>query len=98
MVRIQISKGARLRLTAQGHAGAAPKGTDLVCAAVSTLLCTLAAQLRQADDAAYTQLAAGYAELQAAQSEKTAAAFSFAETGLRMLAGEYPKHIRVLDK
>lgn len=35
--------GGFCRLTAAGHAGAAPKGQDIVCAAVSALVQTLAA-------------------------------------------------------
>lgn len=41
MVRISIEKDERQRrvvVSAEGHAGCAPKGSDIVCAAVSALL------------------------------------------------------------
>lgn len=36
-----------LRVTVKGHAGTAPAGMDLVCAAVSTLTYTLAVNVKQ---------------------------------------------------
>lgn len=41
MIRIVYDRPNH-RVTAKGHAGAAPHGEDLVCAGVSALLCTLA--------------------------------------------------------
>lgn len=53
-----------LRLTVTGHAGAGPKGHDLVCAAVSTLVLTLAAALHRAEIALDTEdVASGDAEV-----------------------------------
>ena len=40
-IRFYVNKG-KLCMRAEGHAKAAPKGEDLVCAAVSTLALTLA--------------------------------------------------------
>lgn len=50
MIRIRITLDAVERivgLEARGHAGAAPHGEDIVCAAVSTLLQTLVLGLEQ---------------------------------------------------
>ena len=45
MIRITYEKSEN-RLTVQGHAGAAEKGKDIVCAAVSALVLTLAENIR----------------------------------------------------
>ena len=45
MIRItykEFPKEGAMRLRAEGHAGYAPKGQDIVCAAVSTLMQALA--------------------------------------------------------
>ena len=96
MVTVRLSHHPRLCLTADGHAGAAPKGEDVVCAGISTILCTLAEVLRQAGVSGYTHLEPGHAELCVRETAQTEAAFSFAETGLRLLAAQYPKHLRLL--
>lgn len=46
MIRIHYNR-RRQRLTARGHAGCAPKGQDPVCAAVSALVLTLAANVAE---------------------------------------------------
>lgn len=92
MVKITLQKRPHLHLTATGHAGAAPHGEDLVCAGVSTLLCTLAAQLEQSGCSS-SRLEPGCAELRAERTRTALAAFSFAETGLRLLAGQYPQYV-----
>ena len=48
MIHINLEKNGRLvTFRAQGHAGAAQKGEDLVCAAVSALVLTLSEALIQ---------------------------------------------------
>lgn len=48
MIEIQLKKNACF-LKANGHAGAGEIGKDIVCAAVSTLICTLAQCILNAD-------------------------------------------------
>lgn len=98
MVTVTLDKAPLLTLTAAGHAGAAPRGEDLVCAGISTLLCTLAAQLEQTDAKTCVRLEPGFAELRAARTAQTAAAFSFAETGLRLLEAQYPQYVSVTER
>ena len=93
MVTVELKKRPQLQLTASGHAGAAPYGEDLVCAAISTLLCTLAAQLEKTGG--YARLEPGFATLRAERTKQAAAAFAFAETGLRLLAAQYPRHLQL---
>ncbi len=46
MIRVRVRCGpGGAELTAQGHAGYAPAGQDIVCAAVSSVLYTLAGLL-----------------------------------------------------
>ena len=53
-----------LRLTVEGHAGAGEPGHDLVCAAASTLVLTLAAALKRREVALETEvLTPGEAEV-----------------------------------
>lgn len=93
MVKITLRKRPYLHLTAIGHAGAAPHGEDLVCAGISTLLCSLAAQLELAGCSSTARLEPGFADLRAERSRSALEAFSFAETGLKMLAGQYPLYV-----
>lgn len=96
MVRISIYRGKVLRLNAYGHAGAAKKGHDLVCCAVSTLLYTLAAELTRRDCGAEISLCSGFALFSVPpQAEE---AFSFAKTGLRLLAAQYPQYISLTEE
>lgn len=96
MVTVQLSHQPLLSLTADGHAGAAPKGEDVVCAGISTLLFTLEQSVRLARVGGYTHLEPGHAELCVRKTPQTEAAFAFAETGLRLLAAQYPQHLRLL--
>lgn len=98
MVKITLRKRPCLQLTATGHAGAAPHGEDLVCAAVSTLFCTLAAQLELAKCSSTARLEPGYADVRAARSRTALAAFSFAEAGLKMLAMQYPLYVCIEER
>lgn len=96
MVRISICKREKLKLLATGHAGAGKKGEDLVCCAVSTLLCTLAAELSRLGCGDAAALASGYAAFSVPM--KAASAFSFAATGLRLLAAQYPQYILLTEE
>lgn len=98
MVKITLRKRPYLHLAAIGHAGAAPHGEDLVCAGISTLLCTLAAQLELAGCSSTARLEPGYADLRAERSRSSLAAFSFAETGLQMLAMQYPQYVCIEER
>ncbi len=98
MIKITFRKRPCLHLTAVGHAGAAPHGEDLVCAAVSTLLCTLAAKLEPANCNSSSRLEPGFADIRAARSRTSLAAFSFAETGLQLLAGQYPQYVYIEER
>ena len=96
MIRITYNEvGDVMILQAEGHAGFAPKGQDIVCAAVSALMQTLAYSL---DGGTVT-----YAndrnrmEVQAKQSFDSLAKFELVTDGLILLANAYPEHVQYVN-
>ena len=89
MIRAVLGKN---RLTVEGHAGYAPKGQDIVCAAVSALVYALIGTLEETGNAAEVILRPGYAAVEA--KEKTTA-FDLVRCGLGQLADRYPAFILV---
>lgn len=82
-----------LRVT--GHADFCP-GNDIVCAAVSALVCTLAATLGTLGaDVTALRLEPGDATISARADADVAAAFRMTRTGLRLLAQAYPQHVQL---
>ena len=77
--------GPELRFS--GHAGAGAPGRDLVCAALSTLLYTLIA----AEPEAAVELGEGSARVRGGDG----GAYAVVAAGLRLLAAEYPRHVRM---
>lgn len=82
------------KLTVTGHAGAAPKGEDLVCAAVTILVRSLAEYMKLTGDAE-TTLSDGKFELHGGNSMSmdSIGALHMALIGLDMLAQQYPEYI-----
>lgn len=95
-VNIDGSRG----FTVKGHAGSAPKGQDLVCAAVSTLVQTLAEGLRQEDDNTVWFLvnpgdaSFGWDE-NIGPAERADAMVTLTLCGLGALSREHPDNIRI---
>lgn len=89
-------KDKNAAVQASGHAGYAEKGSDIVCAAVSTLMQTLAYSV---DGGTVTRNADGENSLmvQAAQSSENMAKFELVVDGLYLLAGQYPENVRVIN-
>ena len=99
---MQTDKG--YSVAASGHAGYAPKGQDIVCAAVSVLLQTLA---NKVEDAARQGLLESscvqHGESFVVQAKPSggmngimvAAWYDFVEEGLSELAGQYPDHVEL---
>lgn len=83
-------------LQASGHAGYAPKGQDIVCAAVSCLMQTLAYSV---DGGTATRDPDGdnVLRVQAAQSFDTLAKFELVTDGLMLLAQQYPENVRFVN-
>ena len=83
-----------LRLS--GHAGAAPYGQDLVCAAVTALVCALASYVsaQELKEPPVLRLEPGDARI-IARGAHLAPAFETVISGLRLLAREYPENVAV---
>lgn len=96
MIQITYNEmGDMMFLRAEGHAEFAPKGQDIVCAAVSTLMQTLAYSLDSgtvtcADDR-------NLMVVQAKQSTDSLAKFELVTDGLILLADAYPEHVRYIN-
>ena len=89
-------------LELKGHAGYGPKGTDIVCAAVSVLIQTLVKNLIKFSDYGWYILEYDLEEGDAYIHCRVNGYFSFVVEmfrftmeGLKMLAEEYPKHITI---
>lgn len=93
---IYDEKEKNMILQASGHAGYAEKGSDIVCAAVSALMQTLAYSVdggtvtRSQDDC-------NILTVQAEQSFDNMAKFELVTDGLMLLAKQYPKNVRFVN-
>ena len=85
MIRVQFD-GAQV--TVSGHAGYAPAGRDIVCAAVSALVYALAGYLEETGQAARSDIRRGYADIEGAGD--CGAAFALVRCGIEQLAAAYP--------
>ena len=83
-------------LQASGHAEYAPKGQDIVCAAVSALMQTLAYSV---DGGTVTQSQddCNILTVQAEQSFDNMAKFELVTDGLMLLAQQYPENVRFVN-
>lgn len=96
MIQITYNEmGDMMFLRAEGHAEFAPKGQDIVCAAVSALMQTLAYSLDSgtvtcADDR-------NLMVVQAKQGTDSLAKFELVTDGLILLADAYPEHVRYVN-
>lgn len=93
---IYDEKEKNMILQASGHAGYAEKGSDIVCAAVSALMQTLAYSVdggtvtRSQDDC-------NTLTVQAEQSFDNMAKFELVTDGLMLLAKQYPENVRFVN-
>lgn len=102
MIRVSCDGTA---LTLQGHAGTAPYGQDLVCAAVTGLVYALAQRLTELDaQGAFekppeVKLESGDARIRVIPKEPYAAEvladFQLIYSGLRLLQNHYPEQVTV---
>lgn len=97
MINIIYDEAGRdLILQASGHAGYAEKGSDIVCAAVSALMQTLAYSVdggtvtRSSDDC-------NILTVQAEQSFDNMAKFELVTDGLMLLAKQYPENVQFVN-
>ena len=100
MTRI-LYEPAALRLSMRGHAAAGPKGGDLVCAALSMLMLTLVARMREREEETLPAVsqAPGHFMICCRPEEGDAAlcreSFDTVFAGLALLAEHEPEHVSV---
>lgn len=78
-------------LVCEGHAGNVESGKNIICAAASIIIITLAEVIEE-------EIASndyGYSEISCARSEKNDAAFEFALCGLGLLAEHHPEEVHI---
>lgn len=86
--------GQDMVLRAEGHAEYAPKGQDIVCAAVSALMLSLACSV---DGESAVQDGEGVLTVKAVQSCDNSAKFELVMDGLYLLAQQYPENVRLMN-
>ena len=107
-VRIERNKeGVLLGSKAEGHAGYAARGSDIVCSAVSVLLRTVL-QVAELTDGVSVKSDAGKRgfldftiqinEPGSEPEKRLVYAGDFLETGLKSVAEEYPGYVELLKK
>lgn len=96
MIQITYNEmGDMMFLRAEGHADFAPKGQDIVCAAVSALMQTLAYSL---DSGTVTCVDdRNLMVVQAKQGTDSLAKFELVTDGLILLADAYPEHVQYIN-
>ena len=97
MIRINYERtGNRHRLAAQGHAGYATHGNDIVCAGVSALSYSLLGYLYNTDaEISEARTDSGDLLIDATGDQMTAGAFDMAMVGYLQIAKKYPQYVDV---
>ncbi|MBT9258642.1 MAG: ribosomal-processing cysteine protease Prp [Clostridiales bacterium] len=106
MIRVLIERdevGRVARMTVEGHAGMAPKGADVVCAAASAIAQTAVLGVEGQGIPAQVEKREGFLRLEVSyppggRSVGAAAILEAAATGLKVLSEENPKHVRYGEK
>lgn len=93
MIRARLSRGEGLRLEVKGHAGAGRYGEDVVCAAVSALVDTLAMGLARYDPGGRVTLQEGLFRYEGHPDRQAEAIIETFVMGLKDLAGTESQHV-----
>ncbi|MDD6485321.1 MAG: ribosomal-processing cysteine protease Prp [Spirochaetales bacterium] len=105
-VLCRCSDGALASCEVTGHSCLAPRGADIVCAAVSTVVRTTVAVLQASDSAqlvtcdssGHGQLAFRATEMSSAFAERMVFAADYLQKGLEIIAAEYPEYLKLRVK
>lgn len=82
------------RMTVQGHADYAPRGEDIVCAAMSALVYALIGALEESDLLREVIVRPGFATVAAKKEDK---AFDVVRCGIGQIAARYPQCVKVRE-
>ena len=80
------------RVTVHGHAGYAPRGEDIVCAAVSALVYALIGALEETGQIRELVVRPGFVTVAAKRDDK---AFRVVRCGVSQIAARYPQCVSV---
>ena len=104
-IKFFVDRCGGIHMTLRGHAGAAPRGEDLVCAACTALAYTAAQAVQDMHTLGKLvrppkiSIRKGRATIIATPEENAVAealaAFRTVQCGARVLAHNYPKHVRL---
>ena len=100
MITIRIARAGR-KVTAEikGHANAAARGEDVICAGVSTLVLTLACALHRKGAAGFScRLNEGDARIEFEKNRASKPILFTVLRGFEFLADSYPQYIRLQDE
>ena len=92
MIRVTAEPG---RLTLEGHAGYAPTGKDIVCAAVSALVLALAERLQEKNLVKELIMRPGYVRIAMRGADRET---ELVKCGLRQLERRFPRCVEVNEK
>lgn len=95
MIEISIRKNG---VTVSGHANYAPRGQDIVCAAVSTLALTLIKSIEDlTDDKIQYSISPGRVDIEYKDlSKKSRTLVDSFFVGVSMVSNDYPDHVQVI--
>ncbi len=93
---IRITRHSPGCVSVEGHANSDVYGKDLVCAAVSALVLTLAANVEKMKGAEIL-LEPGFSRIQCRPDAVGIAVFDCICKGFEMLAGKYPEYVCYLE-
>ena len=91
MIRVTAEPG---RLTLEGHAGYAPAGQDIVCAAVSALMLALAERMQEKNLVRELIMRPGYMRIAMRGAEKET---ELVKCGLKQLQRRFPRYVEVKE-
>lgn len=110
MISVLIERsenGMLLACNAEGHAGYAESGFDIICSAVTVLLRTTLQVLSNTDGVelktgaekrGFLSFEVSVPKLDSLLEQKLKTAEEFLETGLGAICKEYPKHLKLVIK
>ena len=96
IIYVAAPEGGKLTMRAEGHAGYAPAGQDIVCAAVSCLMQTLAysaAEEEHTSSCIYQGKEGPVVNVEAGDSVLMRDKFELVADGLTLLAEQYPENV-----
>lgn len=97
IIYVADPEGGKLTMRAEGHAGYAPAGQDIVCAAVSCLMQTLAysaAENEKTSSCIYQGEEGPVLNVEAGDSVLMRDKFELVADGLDLLAEQYPENVK----